>query len=57
VANAVKARTAELLVAAGTPPMILSSSVFLGDATSQRFDDCYDEQSRRVSRLYDWERP
>lgn len=56
IVNAMKSQTAEMLVAAGTSPLVLSSSVFLGDATAQRFDDCYDEQSRRVSRLYDWER-
>lgn len=56
IANAIKARTAELLTAAGTPPLVLSSSVFIGEASAQRFDDCYDEQSRRVARLYDWPR-
>ena len=54
IANAIKTQTAEILVALGAPPLVLSSSVFLGDATAQRFDDCYDEQSRRVSHLYDW---
>ena len=54
VANAIKSQTAENLVALGAPPLVLSSSIFLGDASAQRFDDCYDEQSRRVSRLYDW---
>jgi uncharacterized phosphosugar-binding protein len=54
IANAIKSQTAENLVALGSPPLVLSSSVFLGGATAQRFDDCYDEQSRRVSRLYDW---
>ncbi|MCA9859600.1 MAG: SIS domain-containing protein [Thermomicrobiales bacterium] len=56
VANAIKSQTAEALVALGTPPLVLSSSVVIGDASAQRFDDCYDEQSRRVSRLYDWPR-
>jgi uncharacterized phosphosugar-binding protein len=56
VANAIKSQTAELLVALGAPPMVLSSSIFLGNASAQRFDDCYDEQSRRISRLYDWPR-
>ena len=56
VANAIKTRTAELLVASGNPPLVLSSSVFVGEASAQRFDDCYDEQSTRVSRLYDWRR-
>ena len=54
IANALKSQTAELLVAAGTPPLVLSSSIFIGDRSAARFDACYDEQSRRVSRLYDW---
>lgn len=54
IANALKTQTAENLAALGTPPLVLSSSVLIGDASAQRFDDCYDEQSRRVSRLYDW---
>jgi uncharacterized phosphosugar-binding protein len=54
VANAIKSQTAENLVALGEPPVVLSSSVFIGDASAQRFDYCYDEQSRRVARLYAW---
>jgi uncharacterized phosphosugar-binding protein len=54
VANAIKAQTAELLVAMDRPPLILSSSIFIGDRSAERFDACYDEQSRRISRLYDW---
>jgi uncharacterized phosphosugar-binding protein len=56
IVNAIKSQTAENLVALAAPPLVLSSSIFLGDASAQRFDDCYDEQSRRVSRLYDWPR-
>jgi uncharacterized phosphosugar-binding protein len=56
IVNAIKSQTAENLVALAAPPLVLSSSIFLGDAPAQRFDDCYDEQSRRVSRLYDWPR-
>lgn len=56
VANAIKTQTAENLVALGAPPLVLSSSVIIGDASAQRFDDCYDEQSRRVSQLYNWPR-
>ncbi|CAN5562069.1 hypothetical protein BH23CHL5_BH23CHL5_00540 [soil metagenome] len=52
VANALKVQVAEKLTAAGKPPMVLSSSHFIGDRAAQRFDDCYDEQSRRVARLY-----
>jgi uncharacterized phosphosugar-binding protein len=54
VANAIKAQTAERLVELGAPPLVLSSSTFIGEASTQRFDDCYDEQSRRVARLYAW---
>lgn len=56
VVNAIKSQTALNLVTLGVPPLVLSSSIFIGDASAQRFDDCYDEQSRRVSRLYDWPR-
>lgn len=56
VANAIKVQTAENLVKLDAPPLILSSSIFIGEASAQRFDDCYDEQSRRVARLYDWPR-
>jgi uncharacterized phosphosugar-binding protein len=56
IVNAIKSQTAENLVALAAPPLVPSSSIFLGDASAQRFDDCYDEQSRRVSRLYDWPR-
>ncbi|MCO5220054.1 MAG: hypothetical protein M9947_00540 [Thermomicrobiales bacterium] len=38
VANAIKSQTAEALVALGTPPLVLSSSVVIGDASAQRFD-------------------
>jgi uncharacterized phosphosugar-binding protein len=53
VVNALKSQVAENLVALGKPPLVLSSSFFIGDAAAQRFDDCYDEHSRRVARLYD----
>jgi uncharacterized phosphosugar-binding protein len=54
IANAIKSQTAELLVTMGRPPLVLSSTIFIGDQSAERFDACYDEQSRRVSRLYDW---
>ncbi|CAN5850083.1 hypothetical protein BH24CHL4_BH24CHL4_20690 [soil metagenome] len=54
VVNALKSQVAENLVALGKPPLVLSSSYFIGEAAAQRFDDCYTEYSRRVSRLYDW---
>ncbi len=52
VVNALKSQVAENLTRMGKPPPVLSSSYFIGDASVQRFDDCYDEQSRRVARLY-----
>ncbi len=54
IANAIKSQTAELLVTMDQPPLVLSSSIVIGDRSAERFDACYDEQSRRVSRLYDW---
>ena len=54
VVNALKAQVAEELVRLGKPPLVLSSSLLIGDKAAQRFDDCYDEYSRRVSRLYNW---
>ena len=54
VVNALKAQVAEELVRLGKPPLVLTSSLLIGDAAVQRFDDCYDEYSRRVSRLYNW---
>jgi uncharacterized phosphosugar-binding protein len=54
VVNALKAQVAEELVRLGRPPLVLSSSLLIGEAASQRFDDCYDEYSRRIARLYHW---
>ena len=53
VVNALKCRVAEKLTALGKPPLVLSSSYFLGsEAAAQRFDDCYDEYRDRVKRVY-----
>jgi uncharacterized phosphosugar-binding protein len=52
VTNAIKCRVAEMLTDLGQPPMILSSSFFIGDESKQRFDDCYDEYRRRLLRAY-----
>ena len=53
VTNALKCRIAEKLTAAGKPPLILSSSYFLGsEAAAKRFDDCYDDYRERVKRVY-----
>jgi uncharacterized phosphosugar-binding protein len=54
VVNALKAQVAEELVRLGHPPLVLSSSLLIGDKAAQRFDDCYDEYSRRIARLYAW---
>lgn len=56
IANAIKSQTARLLVDMGKPPLVLSSAIFIGDRSAERFDACYDEQSRRIARLYDWGR-
>lgn len=54
VTNAIKCLVAEKLTAAGAPPLVLSSSVFLGSgaATAQRFDDVYDDYRARIRRVY-----
>ncbi|MAT43348.1 MAG: SIS domain-containing protein [Anaerolineaceae bacterium] len=53
VTNAIKVRVAELLTAAGQPPIVLTSSVFIGkEASKQRFDDCYDDYRDRVQKVY-----
>jgi uncharacterized phosphosugar-binding protein len=53
VTNALKCRVAEKLTALGQPPIVLTSSYFIGsEASQQRFDDCYDDYRRRVRRVY-----
>jgi uncharacterized phosphosugar-binding protein len=54
VVNALKAQVAHELVRLGHPPLVLSSSLLIGDETSARFDACYDDYSRRIARLYAW---
>ena len=56
VVNALKAQVAAELVRLGKPPMVLTSSLLIGEAAGKRFDDCYDEHSRRIARLFDWPR-
>jgi uncharacterized phosphosugar-binding protein len=52
IANALKCRVAELLTAAGKPPLVLTSSVRVGEAESARlFDAAYDDHRERVRRL------
>ncbi len=53
VTNALKCRVAEKLTALGKPPIVLTSSFFLGGpASQQRFEDCYDDYRDRVQRVY-----
>jgi uncharacterized phosphosugar-binding protein len=52
IVNALKCRIAELLAEAGQPPVVLTSSVLVGEEESARlFDLAYDEHRRRVRRL------
>lgn len=49
IANALKCRVAELLAAAGKPPLVLTSSLVAGAEESARlFDAAYDDYARRT---------
>lgn len=53
VTNALKCRIAEKLTALGKPPLVLTSSYFIGsEASKKRFDDCYDDYRERVRKVY-----
>ena len=53
ITNMLKCRIAEKLTQLGQPPLVLSSSYFLGsEKAAQRFDDCYDEYRRRMVKVY-----
>ncbi len=53
VTNALKSVVAEKLTALGKPPLVLTSSYFIGsEASQQRFDDSYDDYRARVRRVY-----
>ena len=53
VTNALKCRIAEKLTALGKPPIVLTSSHFIGsEASKQRFDDCYDDYRARIQKVY-----
>ncbi len=53
VTNALKCRVAEKLTALGKPPIVLTSSYFIGrEASKQRFDECYDDYRARVQKVY-----
>lgn len=52
VVNEIKVRTAELLVAAGTPPTVLTAASLVGDVRSaDLFDRAYAEHARRLARI------
>jgi uncharacterized phosphosugar-binding protein len=53
VTNALKCLIAEKLAALGKPPIVLTSSYFIGaEASKRQFDECYDDYRRRVKRIY-----
>jgi uncharacterized phosphosugar-binding protein len=53
VTNALKCRVAEKLTTLGQPPIVLTSSYFIGsEASRQRFDACYDDYRARVQKVY-----
>lgn len=53
VTNALKCSIAEKLTGLGQPPIVLTSSYFIGsEASKKRFDDCYDEYRARVQKVY-----
>jgi uncharacterized phosphosugar-binding protein len=53
VTNALKCATAQQLVALGKPPLVLTSSHFIGaEASKRRFDESYDDYRRRLKRVY-----
>lgn len=53
VTNALKCRIAEKLTDRGKPPIVLTSSYFIGsEASKQRFDECYDDYRARVQKVY-----
>ena len=52
VVNEIKVRTAELLVARGAMPPVLTSGSVVGNEESARlFDAAYDEHARRLARV------
>ncbi|MBI9049838.1 MAG: SIS domain-containing protein [Anaerolineaceae bacterium] len=53
VTNALKSLIAQKLTKLGKPPIVLTSSYFIGsEASKQRFDDCYDDYRNRVQKVY-----
>ena len=53
VTNALKCQIAQKLTERGKPPIVLTSGYFIGgEASKQRFDDCYDDYRSRVQKVY-----
>ncbi len=53
VTNALKCSIAEKLTMLGKPPIVLTSSYFIGSqASKRRFDECYDDYRARVQKVY-----
>lgn len=53
IVNALKSRVAELLTAAGKPPLVLTSSVLCGaERSAELFERTYDDYRRRVRAVY-----
>jgi uncharacterized phosphosugar-binding protein len=53
VANTIKVLVADRLTRLGKMPPVLTSSFFIGDAaSSQRFDEVYDDYRSRIRRVY-----
>ena len=53
VTNALKCRIAEKLTALGKPPIVLTSSYFIGrEASKQRFEECYDDYRARIQKIF-----
>jgi uncharacterized phosphosugar-binding protein len=53
VVNALKTAIAERLTQLGQPPLVLTSSYFIGaEASARRFEDSYNDYRARVQRVY-----
>jgi uncharacterized phosphosugar-binding protein len=53
VVNAIKCLVAENLTQLGKPPIVLTSSYFIGEEKSARqFDRCYDDYRTRIQRIF-----
>jgi len=54
IINCIKAEVARLLTAAGSPPLVLSGAVIVGEErATQLFEDAYDDHAHRLARLYE----